>query len=66
MATGKVKWFNSQKGFGFIEMDNGKDIFVHYNAIQGQGFKTLEEGDAVEFEIRQSPKGEQAENVTRL
>ncbi|MCP5051162.1 MAG: cold shock domain-containing protein [bacterium] len=66
MPKGKVKWFNSQKGYGFIEMDNGKDIFVHYNAIQGQGFKTLEEGDAVEFEIQQSDKGEKAENVTRI
>ncbi|HLP62178.1 MAG TPA: cold shock domain-containing protein [Candidatus Deferrimicrobium sp.] len=66
MATGKVKWFNSQKGYGFIEMENGKDIFVHHKSIQGQGFKTLNEGEAVEFEIRQSPKGEHAENVVRL
>lgn len=66
MPKGKVKWFNSQKGFGFIEMENGKDIFVHYNAIQGNGFKTLDEGDAVEFDIAESPKGEHAENVTRL
>lgn len=65
MAKGKVKWFNSQKGYGFIEMENGKDIFVHHKAIQGRGFKTLDEGEFVEFEIRQGPKGEHAENVTR-
>jgi CspA family cold shock protein len=65
MATGTVKWFNAQKGYGFIEMENGKDIFVHYNAIQGQGFKSLDEGEKVEFEIRQSDKGEHAENVTK-
>ncbi len=66
MAKGKVKWFNSQKGYGFIEMENGKDIFVHHNAIQGQGFKSLNEGESVEFEIGQSPKGEHAENVVRI
>ena len=66
MAKGKVKWFNSQKGYGFIEMENGKDIFVHFNAIQGQGFKSLNEGDEVEFEIGQSPKGERAENVVKV
>ena len=66
MATGKVKWFNSQKGFGFIEREGGDDIFVHYNSIQGQGFKSLDEGQKVEFDIRQGPKGEQAENVTRI
>ncbi len=65
MATGTVKWFNSQKGYGFIEMENGKDIFVHYNAIQGHGFKSLDEGEKVEFEIRQGDKGEHAENVTK-
>jgi len=65
MATGTVKWFNSQKGYGFIEMENGKDIFVHFNSIQGQGFKSLDEGEQVRFEIRQSPKGEHAENVTK-
>ncbi len=66
MANGKVKWFNAQKGYGFIEMEDGKDIFVHHKAIQGQGFKTLEEGESVEFEIAQGPKGEHAENVIRL
>ncbi len=66
MARGKVKWFNSKKGYGFIEMEDGKDIFVHFKAIQGQGFKTLDEGEEVEFEIRQGPKGDQAENVIRL
>ena len=66
MAKGKVKWFNSQKGYGFIEMENGKDIFVHHKAIQGHGFKTLDEGENVEFEIRQSPKGQHAENVVKL
>lgn len=65
MAKGKVKWFNSQKGYGFIEMENGKDIFVHHNAIQGQGFKSLNEGEVVEFQIGHSPKGEHAENVVR-
>jgi cold shock protein len=66
MAKGKVKWFNSQKGFGFIEMEGGKDIFVHHKSIQGSGFKSLEEGEEVEFEIGESPKGQHAENVVRL
>ena len=65
MTNGKVKWFNSQKGYGFIEMENGKDIFVHYNEIQGHGFKSLDEGEAVRFEIRQGPKGEHAVNVSK-
>lgn len=65
MASGKVKWFNAQKGYGFIEMENGKDIFVHHKSIQGQGFKSLDEGESVVFEIRQSDKGDHAENVTR-
>ncbi len=65
MPKGKVKWFNSQKGYGFIEREDGKDIFVHHKAIQGQGFKTLEEGESVEFEVGQSDKGEHAENVIR-
>ena len=66
MAKGTVKWFNSQKGYGFIEMENGKDIFVHHKSIQGQGFKSLDEGERVEFQIQQSPKGEHAENVVRV
>jgi len=65
MATGTVKWFNPQKGYGFIEMEDGKDIFVHYNSIQGSGFKSLDEGEKVKFDIRNSPKGEHAENVTK-
>ncbi|MCP4220432.1 MAG: cold-shock protein [bacterium] len=65
MAQGTVKWFNAQKGYGFIEMENGKDIFVHHNAIQGQGFRSLDEGERVEFEIGQGPKGEHAQNVVR-
>lgn len=63
---GKVKWFNSEKGYGFIEGDDGKDVFVHYSAIQTQGFKTLEEGREVEFEVTQGQKGPQASNVTVL
>ena len=63
--TGKVKWFNDAKGYGFIERDGGSDVFVHFSAIQGNGFRTLEEGDAVEFEIVDGPKGLQAGNVTR-
>ena len=66
MARGKVKWFNDQKGFGFIEQEGGEDVFVHYSSIAGDGFKTLAEGDDVEFELTQGPKGAKAENVTRL
>ncbi len=66
MANGTVKWFNAQKGYGFIAMENGKDVFVHHNAIQGQGFKSLNEGESVKFEVHQSAKGEHAENVTRI
>jgi CspA family cold shock protein len=66
MPIGKVKWFNNQKGYGFIEGENGNDVFVHHNSIQGHGFKSLDEGEQVQFEIRQGPKGEQAENVTRM
>lgn len=65
MARGTVKWFSDQKGYGFITPENGKDVFVHYSAIQIEGFKTLREGETVEFEIVQGPKGEQAANVTR-
>ncbi|MBI5873797.1 MAG: cold-shock protein [Candidatus Omnitrophica bacterium] len=65
MARGKVKWFNNQKGYGFISTDEGKDIFVHHTAIQGEGYRSLEEGQAVEFEITQGPKGEQATNVVK-
>ncbi|MBW1808614.1 MAG: cold-shock protein [Deltaproteobacteria bacterium] len=64
MATGKVKWFNNSKGYGFIEQENGDDVFVHFSAITAEGFKTLNEGDAVELEIEQGPKGLQAKNVT--
>lgn len=66
MARGKVKWFSNQKGYGFVTSSDGKDIFVHYSAIQGDGYKTLEEGQEVEFEVTQGPKGEQATNVTRV
>ncbi|MEC4682171.1 MAG: cold-shock protein [Nitrospirota bacterium] len=65
MAKGKVKWFNANKGYGFISQENGEDIFVHYSAIQTQGFKTLDEGQPVEFEITQGPKGPQAANVIK-
>jgi cold shock protein len=63
MASGKVKWFSDQKGYGFIESEDGQDVFVHFSAIQGDGFKTLAEGQAVEFEVTAGPKGPQAENV---
>jgi CspA family cold shock protein len=62
--TGKVKWFNNAKGYGFIEREGGSDVFVHYSAIQGSGFRSLEEGQPVEFEIVDGPKGPQAGNVT--
>ncbi|MDH3975255.1 MAG: cold-shock protein [Deltaproteobacteria bacterium] len=63
MAKGTVKWFNEQKGFGFIEQEDGPDVFVHFSAIQSEGFKTLHEGQAVEFEVVEGPKGAQAANV---
>ncbi|HQQ74479.1 MAG TPA: cold-shock protein [Pseudomonadales bacterium] len=65
-ATGKVKWFNESKGFGFIEQDNGKDVFVHFSAISGSGFKTLAEGQRVSFEVTQGQKGPQASNVQAI
>ena len=64
--TGKVKWFNAEKGYGFIESENGGDVFVHFSAIQGDGFKTLEEGQAVEFDVVEGNRGEQAANVVKL
>ncbi len=66
MPTGTVKWFNDKKGFGFISIEGGEDIFVHHTAIQSDGFRTLEEGDKVEFEIVQGDKGNKAEKVTRV
>ena len=64
--TGKVKWFNAEKGYGFIEREEGGDVFVQFSAIQADGFKTLEEGQAVEFDVVEGPRGEQAANVVRL
>ncbi len=66
MAKGKVKWFNDQKGYGFIAPEEGDDVFVHHSSIQGEGFKTLSEGEDVEFEITDGPKGKQATNVVKL
>jgi CspA family cold shock protein len=63
MAEGTVKWFNSEKGFGFIAVDGGQDLFVHYTAIEMDGYRTLEDGQRVEFEVGQGPKGPQAERV---
>ena len=66
MNNGTVKWFNAEKGYGFITADDGTDIFVHYSAIQGEGFKTLDEGQAVSFDVSQSDRGPQASNVVKL
>jgi len=66
MKTGTVKWFNAEKGFGFITTEDGKDIFVHFSAIQGDGFKSLDEGQKVSFDIVKGDKGEQAANVNRI
>lgn len=66
MEKGTVKWFNGTKGFGFITSDNGEDLFVHYSAIEGDGFKSLDEGDQVEYEAIEGEKGPQATNVTKL
>lgn len=66
LTVGKVKWFNSKKGFGFISMENADDVFVHYTSINGDGFKSLIEGDNVQFELAQGPKGKLAQNVVRL
>ena len=66
METGTVKWFNSSKGFGFITRPEGPDVFVHYKAIVGEGYKSLEEGQQVEFEVEQGPKGLQAANVKKI
>jgi CspA family cold shock protein len=63
--TGRVKWFNDAKGFGFIEREGGPDVFVHYSSIQSDGFRSLKENDQVEFEVREGPKGLQAANVTK-
>ena len=66
MATGKVKWFNASKGYGFIEQDNGDDVFVHFSQIQDEGFKTLNEGQSVTFEVSDGEKGLQARTVQKL
>ena len=66
MVNGRVKWFNDSKGFGFLEQENGDDVFVHFSAITGDGFKSLAEGDEVTFDLVKGPKGLQAANVTRV
>jgi len=66
MAEGTVKWFNDSKGFGFIQQSTGQDVFVHHTSIEGEGFRSLSEGDSVQFEIVDGPKGPQAANVRRL
>lgn len=66
MQTGTVKWFNAEKGFGFIEIEDGNDVFVHFSAIEGEGFKSLDEGQRVQFNVTQGNRGPQAENVTKV
>jgi len=66
MAVGKVKWFNNGKGYGFIETEEGDDVFIHFSAIQGEGYKTLNEGQSVEFEVSDGEKGPQASNIVIL
>ncbi len=65
-ASGTVKWFSKEKGFGFITQEDGPDVFVHHTAIEGSGFRALEEGDRVEFDVVEDPKGQKAQNVTRI
>ena len=66
METGMVKWFDNQKGYGFISLDSGRDVFVHYKELQGEGYKSLDEGQKVQCEVTQGPKGDQATNVTKI
>jgi CspA family cold shock protein len=66
MAKGNVKWFNDTKGYGFIQQESGEDVFVHYTSIDGEGFRTLKEGEEVEFEVTEGPKGPQASNVIKV
>ena len=66
MASGTVKWFNNTKGYGFITQEGGEDVFVHFSAIQGEGYKSLDQGQSVQFEVIQGPKGPQASNVVRV
>jgi CspA family cold shock protein len=66
MEQGTVKWFNGNKGYGFIKRDSGEDVFVHFNSIVGEGFRTLDEGDRVQFDVQQGPKGLQATNVKKV